>query len=115
MSDETRMSDELDPHILRAFARAREPLAGDEFMLRVLQKIERARRARMRRWGGAAAALVVVAALNMRLTLEMAGAAVRFAGDFSPADMQMLISPAGWAVSMLVGGGVLFLMRPSRR
>jgi hypothetical protein len=35
-------------------------------------------------------------------------------GDFSSADMQMLISPAGWAVSMPVGGGVLFLMRPSR-
>jgi len=50
----------------------------------------------------------------MRLTLAVTGAAVRFVGDFSPADMQMLISPAGWAVSMLVGGGVLFLMRPSR-
>jgi hypothetical protein len=110
----TRMSDELDPQILRAFAKAREPLAGDEFMLCVLQKIERARRARMRRWGGAAAALVVVAALNMRLMLEVTAAAVRFVGDFSPADMQILISPAGWAVSMLVGGGVLFLMRPSR-
>jgi hypothetical protein len=51
----------------------------------------------------------------MRLTLEVACAAVRFVGDFSPEDMQILISPVGCAVSMLVGGGVLFLMQPSRR
>ena len=110
-----RMSDELDPLILGAFAQADEPLGGDEFLANLLRKIERTRRARMWCWGGAAAALAVVAALNMQLMLEMTAAAVRFAGDFSPADMQVLISPAGWAVSMLVGGGVLFLMRPSRR
>jgi hypothetical protein len=115
MSDETRMSDELDPHILKTFAHAGEPPGGDEFMASVLQRIERTRRARRWIWGVAAAALAVVAALNMRLMLEVTAAAVRFAGDFSPADMQMLISPAGWAVSMLVGGAVLFLMRPSRR
>ena len=68
----------------------------------------------MWRWGVAAAALVVVAVLNMPLMLQVTAGAVRFFGDFSPADMQILISPAGWAVSMLVGGGVLFLMRPSR-
>lgn len=115
MSDETRMSDELDPQLLRAFAEAEEPPAGDEFLVSLLRKIERTRRARLWGWGGAAAALVVVAGLNMRLMLEATAAAVRFVGDFSPADMQVLISPAGWAVSMLVGGAVLFLMRPSRR
>jgi hypothetical protein len=110
----TRMPDELDPHILRAFAQVREPLVGDEFMVSVLQKIKRARRARIWGWSVVAASLVVVAALNLRLMLEVTAATVRFVGDFSPADMQILISPAGWAVSMLVGGGVLFLMRPSR-
>jgi len=115
MSDETRVPDELDPHILRAFAEADEPPARDEFLVNLLQKIERARRARIRGWSVLAAALVVVAALNMRLMLEVTAATVRFVGDFSPADMQILISPAGWAVSMLVGCGVLFLMRPSRR
>lgn len=115
MSDETRMSDELDPLILGVFAQADEPPGGDEFLANLLQKIERTRRARRWGWGGAAAALVLVTALNMPWMLRMTAAAVRFAGDFSPADMQLLISPAGWAVSMLVGGGVLFLMRPSRR
>ena len=115
MSDETRLSDELDTHLLRAFAAADEPSDGDEFMVNLLRKIERTRRARMWGWGGTAAAVVVVAALNMPLMLEVTAAAVRFVGDFSPADMQVLISPAGWAVSMLVGGAVLFLMRPSRR
>ena len=110
-----RMSDELDPLILGAFAQADEPPGGDEFLANLLQKIERSRRVRKWAWGGAAVALVVVAALNMQLMLQMTAAAVRFVGDFSPTDMQVLISPAGWAVSMLVGGGVLFLMRPSRR
>jgi hypothetical protein len=108
------MSDELDPHLLRAFAQADELPDGDEFLVSLLQRIERARRARMWRWGVGTAALVIVAALNMRLMLDMTAAAVRFVGDFSPAELQILISPAGWAVSMLVGGGVLFLMRPSR-
>jgi hypothetical protein len=115
MSDEARMSDELDPLILEAFAQPDEPPGGDEFLVNLLQKIERTRRARRWGWGVAAAALVLGAALNMPLMLEVTAAAVRFVGDFSPADMQVLISPAGWAVSMLVGGGVLFLMRPSRR
>jgi hypothetical protein len=115
MSGETRSYDELDPYLLRAFAEAGEPPGGNEFLVRLLQKIEQTRRARRWGWGVAAAALIIVVALNLRLTLHMTAAAVRLVGDFSPADMQVLISPAGWAVSMLVGGGVLLLMRPSSR
>jgi hypothetical protein len=111
----TIMFDELDPDLAKAFAQERGSLGGDEFMAKVLLNIERARRARMRRWALAVAVLGVLAALNMRLVLDTAAAVVRFVGDFSPADMDMMISPAGWAVSMLIGTWVLFRTRPSRR
>lgn len=109
------MVDELDPQIAQAFARARQPLAEDDFLVQVLRRIEQARRARRRRWLMIAAVVGVVAALNPGMTLEMLGAAVHLAGDYSPDSLQLLTSPAGWAVSMLIGGGVLFFMRPSRR
>jgi hypothetical protein len=115
----TVMFDEFDPEIAKAFAQLERPLAGDEFMAQVLRSIERAQKARTRRWIAAAAVgaivAVTVAALKLPATLAAADAAVRFTGDFSPADMALLISPAGWAVSMLVGGAVLYLLRPSRR
>jgi hypothetical protein len=70
-----RMSDELDPRLLRACAEADKPPGGDEFLVNLLQNIERTRRARRWVWGSAAAALVLVAALNMQLMLEMTAAA----------------------------------------
>ncbi|MGB6353699.1 MAG: hypothetical protein WBF21_06960 [Steroidobacteraceae bacterium] len=109
------MVDELDPQIAQAFARARQPLADDDFMVQVLRRIERARRTRLRRWLIVAAVVGVIAALNLRMALEVLGAAVRLAGDYSPDSLQLLTSPAGWAASMLIGGGVLFFLRPSRR
>jgi hypothetical protein len=109
------MFDDFDPDLGRVFAQAHEPLGGDEFMAQVLRKMARAQRARMLRRVLVAAALVIIAALNGRWVLDAAAASVRFAGDFSPAQMEMLTSPAGWAVSMLVGAWVLFRLRPSRR
>jgi hypothetical protein len=111
----TAMSNELDPDLARAFAQAREPLADDSFMANLLLKIQRARRARLWRQILAIAAVAVVVSLNMRLVLEKTAAAVRLVGDFSPTYAEMLITPWGWAVSMLVGIWVVLRTRPSRR
>jgi hypothetical protein len=111
----TLMVDELDPDLAKIFAQTREPLSGEEFMATVLVNIERARRARMRRWVFAAVVLGIVVVLNMRPVLDTAVAAVRFVGDFSPDAMDLMISPAGWAASMLVGAWVLFRLWPLRR
>jgi hypothetical protein len=111
----TSMKPELNPSLARLFSQAREPLDDGPFMANLVGKIERARRARLRRQILAIAAIGVIASLNMRLVLEMTAAAVRFVGDFSPAYTELLITPWGWAVSMLVGIWVVLRTRPSRR
>ena len=115
MTTVAAMIDELDPELTRLFAQARGPLADDLFMANLLLKIERARRARMRRQILGIVAVAVVVALNIRPVLEKTAAAVRLVGDISPAYADMLITPWGWAVSMLVGIWVVLRTRPSRR
>jgi hypothetical protein len=109
------MNNELDPSVARLFAQARAPLDGDPFMANLVLKIERARRARLGRQIFAVVAVVVIVSLNMGMVLEKTAAAVRFVGEFSPTYTEMLITPWGWAVSMLVGVWVVLRTRPSRR
>ena len=109
------MLNEQDAELTRVFAQAREPLADDSFTANLLLKIERARRARLWRRVFAIVAVMVIVFLNMRPVLEMTAAAVRFIGDSSPAYADMLITPWGWAASMLVGIWVIHRTRRSRR
>jgi hypothetical protein len=111
----TTMLNEWDPELTKAFAQAREPLPGDQFMASLLWRIERARRIRMWRQIFAVVAVVIIVSFNMRLVLEKMASAVRFAGDFSQTCTELLITPWGWAASMLIGLWVLFRTRPSRR
>jgi hypothetical protein len=111
----TAMFNELDPELTRAFARSREPLADAPFIANLLLRIERARRIRLRGQILAIAAVVVMVSLNLRLVLEGTAAAVRFAGDWSPTTMEWLVTPWGWAVSMLIGVWIVLRTRPSRR
>jgi len=112
----TLMHDELDPDLARAFSQARAPLADDDFSATLLRKIERARRARLWRQILALAFAVIVVSLNMPLVLENTAAAVRAAGDLTPAlSSDYLTTPWGWAASMALGAGLLFHLRPSRR
>jgi hypothetical protein len=111
----TEMFNEWDPELAKIFAQAREPLAGDRFMANLLLKIERKRRIRMWLQIFAVVAVLGLVSLNMPLVLEKTAAAVRFVGDFSPASTELLITPRGWAVSMLIGVWVLLRTRPSRR
>jgi hypothetical protein len=110
----TAMFNECDPQLARAFAQAREPLADEKFIANLLQKIDRARRIRMWRQILAICAVLVIVSLNMRLVLEKTATAVRFVGDFLPTYTEMLITPWGWAASMLIGVWVVFRTRPSR-
>jgi hypothetical protein len=109
------MTNELDPDLTRLFAQTREPLADDLFTANLLLKIERARRVRLWRQILAIVAVAVVVSLNIRPVLEKTAAAVRLVGDFSPAYADLLITPWGWAISMLVGIWVVLRTRPSRR
>jgi len=110
----TDMFNEGDPELAKIFAQAREPLAADLFLASLLLKIERKRRLRMWLQIFTVAAVLGLAALNMPLILERTAAAARFAGNFSQGSTELLITPWGWAVSMLIGVWVLLRTRPSR-
>jgi hypothetical protein len=118
------MNSDLDPELWRLFAQqAQAPLADEQFTAALLLKIERTRRARLWYQGLAIVAAVIVVALNIEPLLEGTAAAmrvgtaaaVRMAGDLPPSRGEFLITPTGWAVSMLLGGWVLLRTRPSRR
>jgi hypothetical protein len=111
----TAMLHEWDPELTRAFAQAREPLAGDAFTADLLSKIERARRLRLWRQIFAIAAVLGLAAFNMRLILEQTAGAVRYVGEVSQANAEFLVTPWGWAASMLIGAWIVLRSRPSRR
>ena len=109
------MTDELDPPLSRLFAAAREPLADDGFSAQLMLKIGRARRVRVGQQVLTVAAVVILALLNLRPALEVAGAAVRMVGEVSPTSSQLLATPWGWAAAMLAGIWLLLRLRPSRR
>jgi hypothetical protein len=109
------MSNDWDPELARVFARAREPLGEEVFMATLLQKIERARRRRLWRQILTAAAVVLIIVVNLRLVLDETASAVRLAADAVPAYTEWVISPWGWAGSMLIGAWVVLRTRPSRR
>jgi hypothetical protein len=109
------MHDELDPQLMRLFATMSDPPADEEFTVRLMAKIDRARRARLAWQILAIGAVVVVAALNLRFVLVNTAAAIRLIGDLSPASTDLFLTPWGWAASMLIGAGLLLRFRPSRR
>jgi hypothetical protein len=111
----TPMHDEFDTDLARAFAQARAPLADDGFAASLLHKIERARRARLRRQLLIMAAAVILVSLNMHRVLETCAAAVRAVGELTPRSMDFLITPWGWAASVAFGAGLLTHLRISRR
>jgi len=111
----TAMNDDWDPELTRVFARAREPLGDDLFTATLLQKIERVRRRRLWRQVVVAAAVVLIVALNLRLVLDETADAVRMAAEAAPAYSEWVLSPWGWAGSMLIGAWVVLRTRRSRR
>jgi hypothetical protein len=106
---------DLDPELARLFAQAQTPLEDEQFTASLLLKIERARRTRLWCQGLAVVAVVIVVALNIVPLLDGTAAAMRAAGELAPSRGDFLITPWGWALSMVVGGWVVLRTRPSRR
>jgi hypothetical protein len=109
------MSDELDPQLLASFAQAHEPLPSTEFVEAFLAKMERAHR--MRTMGRIAMTVVAVfgGAWIMPSVLNQTAMVVSTIGDHSEHYAPLVISPWGWAVSMLIGLAVLFRTGALRR
>jgi len=109
------MSNDWDPELSRAFARAREPLHDDLFSATLLQKIDRVRRRRILRQILVTAAVVLIVAVNLRPVLDETAGAVRMVAEAAPAYAEWVISPWGWATSILIGAWVVLRSRRSRR
>ena len=108
------MSNEWDPELGRAFARAREPLGDDLFMATLLQKLDGLRRRRLWRQILVTATVLLIVAFNLRLMLDATADAVRSVADAGPAYAEWVASPWCWAVSMLIGAWVVLRARRSR-
>ena len=108
------MSDDWDPELGKAFARTREPLGDDLFMATLLQKLDGLRRRRLWRQILVAAAVVLIAAVNLRLVLDATAEAVRTVAAAVPAYTEWVVSPWCWAASLLIGAWVVLRARRSR-
>lgn len=106
---------ELDPEVSRLFAQAHEPLAEREFLAALLMKIERARRIRLWCRILMIVAVAIIASVNMPLVLEKTASVARSVGDISSTYAELLVTSAGWAISMFIGICVVLRARPSRR
>jgi len=119
----TRMANEIDDRLLDLFSEARETLPSAEFMQTFLARMERARRVQSMRRMALIAVLGVLAAWIMPSVLASTASAVQAAqhvvvdavGEQSQPYAALIISPAGWAVSMLIGFLVLLRTGALRR
>jgi len=119
----TRMANELDDRLLDLFSEARETLPSAEFMQTFLARMERARRVQSMRRMALIAVLGVLAAWIMPSVLASTASAVQAVqhvvvdavGEQSQPYAALIISPAGWAVSMLIGFLVLLRTGALRR
>jgi len=109
------MSDEIDDRLLALFAEAHENLPGTEFMQSYLARMERVRRLQNMRRIALGLILVVLAAWIMPWVLATTAAVVHVVGEQSRSYGALIISPAGWGVSMLIGFLVLLRTGALRR
>jgi len=94
------MSNEIDDTLVALFAKAHETLPSAEFMQSFLTRMERARRWQSMRRIALAVVLAILAAWIMPSILSSTAAVMRAVGERSLSCGVLIISPAGWAVSL---------------
>ncbi len=109
------MSNEIDDRLMALFARAHETLPSAEFMQSYLARVERARRLQSMRRSALGLGVAVLAAWIMPSVLATTAAMVLAVGEQSRSHGVLIISPAGWAISMLIGFLVLLRTGALRR
>jgi hypothetical protein len=109
------MSDELDPQLLDIFASSHQTLPSKEFMEAFHARLQRAQRMRALRRIALIVVLVVVAARIAPSVLDHTAAAASAIVEYSKPDGALIVSPFGWAVSMLIAFAVLWRAGALRR
>jgi hypothetical protein len=111
----TPMSEELDPKLLALFADTHEPHHSAEFAAAFLTRMERARRKRTTSRIAMTVIAIFAGAWVMPSVLDQSAVVVRAIGEHSMSYTPLLISPWGWAVSMLIGLAVIIRTGGLRR
>ncbi len=109
------MSIEHDDRLRTLFAEAHETLPGAEFVQLFLARMKRARRLQSGRRIALGLALGVLAAWVTPAVLATTAAVMHAVGEQSQARGDLLVSPAGWGISTLIGLLVLFRTGALRR
>jgi hypothetical protein len=108
------MIDESEPELARSFAKAREALDDDTFAAGVLAAMASARRRMLwMRWAAIGAAVIAMICVGPVIGPPIGALLLREAGDYSALGAGFLVTPLGWAMSMLIG--VWVLARARRR
>jgi hypothetical protein len=108
------VSDELDPLLVELFESKHASLNDPEFIAALLTRIERQQRAAGRWQALLAIVLLLLLAWQLPGLLRATAAAVQSMSTHSQAYAPLMISPIGWAVSMLVGLAVMLRIMPRR-
>jgi hypothetical protein len=111
----TRMSNEHDDPLRAFFADAHETLPSADFIQTFLTRMERARRLQSLRRVALVLGVGVLAAWIVPSVLATTAAVMHAVGEQSRPYGDLAISPAGWAVSMLIGFLVLLRTGALRR
>jgi hypothetical protein len=112
---ETHMSDERDVDLADLFDRSRPTLDGGAFVKSLIASME-AQRHKVRRARVAAliVALALLTAIGPRL-VSLGVEAARITQDLVTSYGWVMVSPAGWVVSSLIGLAVILRARPRLR
>jgi hypothetical protein len=115
MSDKMPIADEPDPKVLALFAKKHEPLPSAEFLETFFARMDRARR--MRTLGRIAVTILAVfaAAWIMPSVLDHTALVVRAVSEQATSYAPLVVSPWGWAASMLIGLAVILRTGALRR
>jgi hypothetical protein len=111
----TLMHDDIDPQLLTLFAQSSETLPGKEFIDVFWARLERARRVRTLWRIALAAALAILGAWVAPTILGHTASAVQASVEYARPLESLIVSPAGWAVSTLIGFVVLIRAGALRR
>lgn len=111
----TPMSDELDPQLLALFAEKHEQLPSAEFLGASMAKMERAQRMRTLSRIAMTVVAILAGAWITPSVLNQTAVVMSTIGEHSAHYAPLVISPWGWAVSMLIGLAVLFRTGALRR
>jgi hypothetical protein len=109
------MPNENDDRLLALFAEAHETLPSAEFMQSFLARMEQARRRHSLLRIALIVALSILAACIMPSVLSHTAALMQVVGEQSRPYGALIISPAGWGISMLIAFLVLYRTGALRR